>query len=117
MASQNERESNFSYRNHKQCGVATLQSIGENEYFNIVLPIFANEPSFHWIQLFKNNEVVFQLDPVVTMKIARRLFAATHNIVTKETNFYRNNMRKHSHNLCGQWSFVHIRFYWVLYQS
>ena len=72
------------------------RSVRTNPY--IVLLIFANEPSFHWIQLFKNNKVVFQLDPVVTMKIARRLCAATHKIVTKETNFYRNNMRKHSHN-------------------
>ena len=109
VMSQNEQESNPSYRNRKQCGVRT------NPY--TVLLIFANEPSFHWIQLFKNNKVVFQLDPVVTMKITRRLFAATHKIVTKETNFYRNNMRKHSHNLCGQWSFVHIKFHWVLYQS
>ena len=91
------------------------RSVRTNPY--TVLLIFANEPPFHWIQLFKNNKVVFQLDPVVTMKITRRLFAATHKIVTKETSFYRNNMRKHSHNLCGQWSLVHIKFHWVLYQS
>ena len=38
-------------------------------------------------------------------------------IITKETNFYRNNMYKSSHNLCGQWSSVHIKFHRVHYQS